>query len=195
MAWGWAIERLVPFEGARATRGSKPGCSRQGRYSWGSESACAHDGELGRDARGGEPRPRQLCSELVAAPRRTRSKTRIGFLKLRITGGPAIASWRRIRRLFWTHAPHLPPAWAWRNRCRHWAIFTAAEIDYWANFAARSSIEERCGRDLAEKGRRHPYDGTRAKSLQPEGASSDRNAVVKTNPAPPAALVAPPQHP
>ena len=54
-AWRWASERLVPFEGARATRGSKPGCSRRGRYSWGEGSvACAHDdGELGRDIRGG----------------------------------------------------------------------------------------------------------------------------------------------
>ena len=101
-AWRWAIgEILVPLRELESSV-----ALAAGRCSWApgrGSVACAH-GEL----RAWEGCPRlgqarvRLCPELVAAPRRTRSKTRIGFLKLRITLGPTIASWRRIRRMFWT---------------------------------------------------------------------------------------------
>ena len=166
-AWRWAIDRLLPLRELESSV-----ALAAGRCSWApgrGSVACAH-GELGRDVRGGEPRPRHLCSEAVAAPRRTRSKTRIGFLKLRITLGPMIASWRRTRRLFWTH----PIIFLGRPKLlfsRHWLLnFTAVQIDYVGAAVRRGTIVERCGRALTERGGDRPTTAAERKSLQPKGA-------------------------
>jgi len=187
----WGRRATCVLETARAARRSRS----RGRYSWGEERiACAH-GELGRDIRVQVPGQMQLCSELVVAPRRTRSKTRIGFVKLRITLGPMIASWRRIGRLFWTHSGLVFPrpqllfsrALAANFHCRR---------DRFARAAVRGGLfRDRCDCLLTEKGaatalrrRQSVHRFSREAPKRSKGGRYNNTSATR-------ALVAPPRNP
>jgi len=156
--------------------------------------ACAHDGELGRDVRGAAPGQRQLCSELVAAPRRT-IKTRIGFSSFKFTLGPMTASWRRIRRLLCTHSGLVFPrpqllfsrALAAIFHCRRDRLRTAA--------VRGGLFRDRCDCLLTEKGaatalrrRQSVHRFSREAPKRSKGGRYNNTSATR-------ALVAPPRNP
>ena len=68
-------------------------------------------------------------------------------------------------------------------------IFTAVQIDYVGAAVRAGTAEQRCGRALTERGGDRP---TRAQELNRSSQRerrSDRNAVVITKPAAPAAII------
>ena len=118
--------------------------------------------ELGRDIRGGAPGQGCALSRACGRAAANAIKNPNWLLKLRITGGPVIASWRRVRRLFWTH----PIIFLGRPKLLFSralaAYFTAAEIDYVQLRCAEASLSTAATVSSQKRGRRQLYDAGRA---------------------------------
>ena len=174
-AWRWAIDLLVPLEGAREFRGA-----RGGSLLLDSEEesvACAH-GELGRDTRGGAPRQRHLSPELVAAAPRNAIKNPNWFLKLRITLGPMIASWRRVRKLHWTHLRASITRGSWAPACWTGApLETAAQLTFVRGEELTGRSEHACGScESLTRGHNTPPAKKEFHRFAPKSCRRDRNA-------------------
>ena len=195
MAWGGARRHACARELALLKRSASTRRSRPVDTPGEASVACAHDGALGRDIRGGEPRPRHLCSELVAAaPRRTRSKPELAF-ETQNHGRTSHCVLETHQKALLDASHHLPrtaqapvqPGTGCLFHCRRDRLRTAA---------VRGGLSlDRCDRLLTEKGAATALRRRQSVNRFTRERRSDRNAVVLTNPTPSAVLVALPRDP